>query len=413
MERHSVTAIIDKVALRKVYDSRGNPTVEADIFTKDGLAGRASCPSGASTGTHEVRSFPSGGVDEAIKNSAEKGVPRFQGFALGRQEEFDKLLKEVDGTEDFSFLGGNTATALSVAYASATAKVLRVPLWKAIGGGKYHSGTYPATVGNVLNGGVHAIGGPDIQEFIAFVKAPEVRLQVETAFAVHRAVGRRLKALFPSAALGRGDEGGWVAPLNNEQALNVLSESCKEVRDAMPHKGITIQPGLDLAASELFKDAKYHYKDKTLTPSEQVDYVARLIETYDLIYVEDPFDEEDYQSFSELTSSMKGRKDLLIVGDDIYTTSPSRVKKGIDMKASNSVLLKVNQVGTLSETLETVRLARKAGWSTVVSHRSGETPDSWLAHVAVAVGSRGLKCGVLGGERVAKLNELVRIAEGA
>jgi enolase len=401
------------VAVRKVYDSRGNPTVEVDIATKEGLVGRASSPSGASTGTHEVRSFPPGGVDEAIKNCHDSCIPRIKGFAFGRQEFFDKLLKEIDGTADFSFLGGNTTTALSVAYASTTARVLGVPLWKAIAGGRHSVESYPATVGNVLNGGVHAIGGPDIQEFIAFVKAPDVRLQVETAFAVHRAVGRRLRKLFPSAALGRGDEGGWVAPLTNEQALAVLSESCTEVRDTMSKAGITIRPGLDMAASEFFKDGKYHYKDRTLNPSEQVDYVAKLVDKYDLIYLEDPFDEEDFRGFTDLTLRMKGRKDLLIVGDDIYTTSPARVKKGIEVAASNSVLLKVNQIGTISETMETALLARKAGWSTVVSHRSGETPDSWLAHVAVAVGSAGLKCGVLGGERVAKLNELVRIAEGA
>jgi enolase len=413
MERSGAAATIDKVNLRKIYDSRGNPTVEADIVTKDGICGRASSPSGASTGSHEVRSFPSGGVDQAIKNCQLKAISQIQGFSLGRQELFDKLLKDVDGTDDFSFLGGNTTTALSVAYASATAKVEGVPLWKAIAGVRHKVATYPATVGNVMNGGVHAIGGPDIQEFIAFVKAPDVRLQVETAVAVHRAVGRRLKALFPTAALGRGDEGGWVAPLTNEQALKVLSESCTEVRDAMPRKGVTVGPGLDMAASEFFKDGAYHYKDKTLKPSEQVDYVAHLVDEYDLIYLEDPFDEEDFRGFAELTSSMKGRKDLIIVGDDIYTTSPVRVKRGIEIGASNSVLIKVNQIGTISETLETVQLAKKAGWSTITSHRSGETPDSWLSHVSVAIGSAGLKCGVLGGERVAKLNELVRIAEGA
>jgi len=402
---------IERIELRKIYDSRGNPTVEAEITLEGGYGGRASSPSGASTGATEVRSFPSGGVDEAIRRTAERLAPRLRGFETGRQGEFDHRLKEADGTDDFSFLGGNVATALSLAYAAATAKARGVPLWAAIAGDAWKSPRVPGLVGNVMNGGVHAVGGPAIQEFIAFVEAPTAREEVEAAIAVHREVGRKLRKLFPTAALGRGDEGGWVAPLEDEKALEVLAEACQDVAAPLKGSGVTIRPGLDLAASELFKEGKYHYKGRALSVGEQVDFVSHLIERFGLAYVEDPFDEADFASFAALTQRFP--KGPLIVGDDLYTTNPARVRRGIEERASNAVLLKVNQVGTLTDTLTTAELAGKAGWSTVVSHRSGETPDAWLSHVAYAIAARGLKCGVLGGERIAKLNELVRIAGDA
>lgn len=405
---------VNKIELRKVYDSRGNPTVEVIVHAGASLKGMASCPSGASTGSHEVVAFPGGSVDRGIEFAVSKVLGALSGLPFGKQEDFDRLLRERDGTKNFSSLGGNVATALSIAYARASSLVAGIELHEYVGRLRGRPETpFPAIVGNVLNGGVHAVGGPNIQEFIAFVEAREFRTEVEAAVAVHREVGRRLRERFPSAALGRGDEGGWVAPTGDEEALEILSESCHVVRESGKYPGASIRPGLDLAASELYRDGRYHYRDRSLSPAEQVAFVGQLIDRFDLAYVEDPFEEEDFDSFGSLTRSLSPGRKTHLVGDDLYTTSPERLRQGLRMKSSNSVLLKVNQVGTLSETLECVRLADQGGWSTITSHRSGETTDHWLAHLARGFGSAGIKCGVLGGERIAKLNELLRIAGSA
>ncbi len=401
---------IRDIHLRKIYDSRGNPTVEAEIRIENGTMGRAASPSGASTGRHEVRAFPEGGVDAAIAHFLERGRPRLLGSPVDDQAAFDGHLKELDGTPDLSYFGGNTCTALSVALSRALAASRGVPLWKAIPQSAGHPSRPPALVGNVMNGGVHAVGGPDIQEYIAYVEAPTARAEVEAVVAVHRAVGRRLRTRFPKAALGRGDEGGWVAPLGNVEALEILGESCAEVRDERRSQGVSVRPGLDLAASEFYQDGRYRYKDQTLDPQGQLGFVLHLVDRYGLAYVEDPFDQDDMDHFAALTAQLSPG-DALVVGDDLYTTNPRRVEEGIPRRATNAVLIKVNQVGTLTDTLETVSRTRAAGWKTVTSHRSGEVPDAWLPHLAIAFGSRGLKCGVLGGERIAKLNELVRVAE--
>jgi len=267
------------------------------------------------------------------------------------------------------------------------------------------SGTaYPAIVGNCLNGGRHAIGGPEIQEYHAISEGPPADA-IRAALEVHHQIGERLKRKFPGAALGRGDEGGWVAPLGNVEAVELLAEACAEVRDRLH---VSVHPGLDLAASEFYKEGRYVYREQSLDRDGQVAFVASLVDRFGLRYLEDPIQEGDYEGFAAMTRAVGAR--TLVVGDDIYTTSADRVEEGIRRKASNAVLIKVNQVGTLTDTLATVDVARAAGWQTVTSHRSGETPDGWLAHLAVAFGSAGLKCGLLGGERVAKLNELLRLA---
>ncbi|MGC2288722.1 MAG: enolase C-terminal domain-like protein, partial [Thermoplasmata archaeon] len=305
----------------------------------------------------------------------------------------------------FSRIGGNTATAISVASALALAGERRSPLWQLLLRPGLDGKSYPAIVGNCLNGGRHAIGGPEIQEYHAIAEAPKPSDAIRAALEVHHAVGARLKAQFPHAALGRGDEGGWVAPLGNVEALELLTEACTEVRDRLR---TAVYPGLDLAASEFYRDGRYVYRERSLDPDGQVAFVASLADQYGLRYVEDPIQEADFDGFTAVTKAV-GRR-ALVVGDDIYTTAEPRVAEGIRRHASNAVLIKVNQVGTLTDTLATVDLARRSGWKTVTSHRSGETPDGWLAHLAVAFGSAGLKCGLLGGERVAKLNELLRLA---
>ncbi|HLY76310.1 MAG TPA: enolase C-terminal domain-like protein [Thermoplasmata archaeon] len=396
---------IARASLRWIYDSRGRPTVEAAITTEQGGVGTAGAPSGESTGATEVQAFPSGGVSEALRRFDDELRARLIGLPVEDQALVDRTLHEVDGTANFSRLGGNTATAISVAGAIASAAERRQPLWQTLLRPGLDGKAYPAIVGNCLNGGRHAIGGPEIQEYHAVAEAPKPADAIRAALEVHRAVGTRLKAKFPHAALGRGDEGGWVAPLGNVEAVELLADACTEVRDRLQ---TAVYPGLDLAASEFYRDGHYVYREQTLDVEGQVAFVAGLVDTYGLRYLEDPIQEADFDGFAAMTKAV-GRR-ALVVGDDLYTTAAARVEEGIRRHASNAVLIKVNQVGTLSDTLATVDLARRSGWKTVTSHRSGETPDGWLAQLAVAFGSAGLKCGLLGGERVAKLNELLRLA---
>jgi enolase len=396
---------ISHASLRLIYDSRGRPTVEARVLTERGAVGSAGAPSGESTGATEVQAFPAGGVPEAIQRFERELLPRLLTLSIDDQSVVDALLHEVDGTANFSRIGGNTATAVSVACAIARAGERQVPLWQSLLRPGLDGKSYPAIVGNCLNGGRHAIGGPEIQEYHAFAEAPRPSDSIRAALEVHHAVGKRLKARFPNAALGRGDEGGWVAPLGNVEALELLTDACTEVRDRLH---IAVYPGLDMAASEFYRDGRYVYREQSLDTEGQVAFVASLVDRFDLRYLEDPIQEADFDGFTAMTNAV-GRR-ALVVGDDIYTTSRPRVAEGIRRHASNAVLIKVNQVGTLTDTIATVDLARESGWKTITSHRSGETPDGWLAHLAVAFGSAGLKCGLLGGERVAKLNELLRLA---
>ncbi len=396
---------IARASLRLIYDSRGRPTVEARLETEKGALGTAGAPSGESTGATEVQAFPSGGVPEALERFDSALRPRLLDLSVNDLSTVDGMLHEVDGTPNFSRIGGNTATAVSVACAIAMAAEQGRPLWQFLLRPGLDGKSYPAIVGNCLNGGRHAIGGPEIQEYHAVAEAPKPSDSIRAALEVHHLVGKRLKAKFPHAALGRGDEGGWVAPLGNVEAVGLLTDACTEVRDRLH---TAVYPGLDLAASEFYRDGRYVYREQTVDPDGQVAFVAGLVDEYGLRYLEDPIQEADFDGFAALTQAV-GRR-ALVVGDDIYTTAASRVSEGIRRHASNAVLIKVNQVGTLTDTLATVDLARRSGWKTVTSHRSGETPDAWLAHLAVAFGSAGLKCGLLGGERVAKLNELLRLA---
>ena len=396
---------ISQASLRLIYDSRGRPTVEARIVTELGAVATAGAPSGESTGATEVRAFPAGGVPEALQHFERDLRPRLLTLSVDDQGAVDRMLHEVDGTPNFSRIGGNTATAVSVAAAIARATESRTALWRTLLRPGLDGGSYPAIVGNCLNGGRHAIGGPEIQEYHAIAEATEPADAVRAALEVHHLLGKRLKTKFPNYALGRGDEGGWVAPLGNVEALELLADACTEVRDRLHSP---VYPGLDLAASEFYRDGRYAYRERSLDRDGQVAFVAGLVDKYGLRYVEDPIQEADYDGFAALTKAVGHR--TLVVGDDLYTTQESRVAEGVRRHASNAVLIKVNQVGTLTDTLATVDLARRSGWKTITSHRSGETPDAWLTHLAIAFGSAGLKCGLLGGERVAKLNELLRLA---
>jgi enolase len=399
---------IRAVRVDSLYDSRGRLSVEATVTLESGAHARAGAPSGASTGTHEVRAFPDGGVPAAIEAARTRLAPALVGIDAADQSAVDRALHDVDGTPNFARIGGNTATAISVAAAWAHAEEEHVPLWRAIARPGVAEPKFPAIVGNVMNGGVHAIGGPEFQEFIAYAESPDPRKSVAAAIRVHGLLGEALHARLPTIALGRGDEGGWVAPLANEPALDLLRDACARVREETK---VDVHPGLDLAASEFFRDGRYRYRDRVRTTDEQVAFVSELVDRYGIRYLEDPLDQEAFDGFAALTRAV-GTKSL-VVGDDLYTTDVHRLEKGIERRSSNAVLIKVNQVGTLTDAFATVDRARATGLSTVTSHRSGEVPEGWLAHVAVATGAQALKCGVIGGERVAKLNELLRIRAAA
>ena len=393
--------IIKDINLRKIIDSRGNPTVEADIVTNEGF-GRAAAPAGASTGTFEAQAWPKNNVDLGISNAKENVIPSLIGIASNDQETFDETIKDKDGTKNLQNVGGNIAVALSLACAKAAADSKNIPLFEHVSKTKSYS--IPAPMSNVLGGGAHAIGGTDIQEYLVTSFDNDVNTAIETNAAVHKEVAKILKEKFPNIALGKGDEGAWVAPLENVEALELVT---KAVDNVQKETGVEVRTGLDVAASEFYKNGNYVYKEQTLTPEEQVDFMLGLIEEYDLHSVEDPLDQNDFESWASLTD----QTDSLIIGDDLYVTNSERLKEGIEKKSTNSILIKPKQIGTLTDTIKAVEMAKGAEMATVISHRSGETTDTSIAHLGVAFESHAIKTGIMGGERIAKLNELVRISE--
>lgn len=392
---------IESLRIRKILDSRGNATVEVDVRAGD-VVGRAAAPSGASTGTHEVAAWPKGGVDEGVALFRKEIAAKLQGAEASDQEAVDGTLHAIDGTPDFSRIGGNVATATSLAVAKASAAAARRPLFAYLGDNR----TFPFPLGNVIGGGRHAIGGTDIQEFSSLAQSPSPAKSVFANAQVHKTVAGILTKKLPDHAIGKGDEGAWVAKLSNEEALGVLVDACRQVSK---DSGVPCAPALDLAASEFYRQGKYVYRDRTLPPDRQVEYVAGLVESYGLALVEDPLDQEDFDGYARLTEFVGAS--CVIVGDDLFATNPERLKRGIAAGAANAILIKPNQIGTLTDTARTVALAHDAGYRTVMSHRSGETTDETIAHLAVAFGSFAIKAGAVGGERIAKLNELVRIEE--
>ncbi|RLF67672.1 MAG: enolase [Thermoplasmata archaeon] len=264
----------------------------------------------------------------------------------------------------------------------------------------------PNRRGNVLGGGKHAIGGTDIQEFLTVPQGETFIDSVFAGAAVHKHVASIIGKRYPDVALGKGDEGAWVAKVSNDEAMEIVTTACNEVSDEV---GFPVQAAIDVAASSFFKDGKYHYADRTLDREGQVAYMAELYDKYDLFSIEDPFDEEDYRGLADLTEQIGDG--CLIIGDDIFVTNDERLEKGIEMGSANAILIKPNQIGTLTRTIDTVRLAQEAGYQNVISHRSGETTDPAIAHLGIAFGSICIKTGAVSGERIAKLNELIRIEE--
>ncbi len=393
---------IEDVKVRKVLDSRGNYTVEADIFVPGGF-GRTSAPAGASTGETEVIAFSSKGIDSSIKffeNSVKKSI---LGFNAMNQKELDQLLKDLDGTPNFANLGGNLSTAISISAAKAVSNTLGIDLYRYVGG---MSGSIPRPIGNVIGGGKHARNGTAIQEFLVSAQGKTFMESAYTNVLVHRRIGDILSDKFRDISIGVGDERAWSVNISDAEAIDILNEA---VKDISGEKHVKIYTGVDFAADSLYENGKYNYKSHMRSRDEQIDFAVSLSKDDNVYFIEDPMYDTDFEGFAEITRRIGNS--ALIVGDDLYTTNPERIRKGIEMKATNAVLIKVNQIGTLTDAKEAAFMTNKAGLTNVVSHRSGETTDDFAAHLAVAFSSRFIKTGVIGGERVAKLNEVSRIEE--
>ena len=403
-----MSTIIEEIKARQILNSRGNPTIEVDVFTIDGF-GRASAPSGASTGKAEALPFPEGGVKEAIRKVEETIAPEIIGLYADDQEEIDAILHEIDGTENFRNIGGNTAYAVSLAVADAAADSYGLSLYQYLGGSMNSCLPYP--LGNVIGGGKHAFGkSTDIQEFLVLpLGAESFSAAAEANAMVHRKLKSILGKMDASFTGGKGDEGAWAPNISNDEALEAISTACQKTTEEL---GFECRVGIDVAASSLWSPEKesyvYERDGVERDPEEQIEYILGLIEKYNLVYVEDPLHEDDFEGFKELTSRSHG---CLICGDDLFVTNVNRLQKGVSINAGNAIIIKMNQVGTLTDTWKATRLAQENGYVPVVSHRSGETEASHIAHLAVALNAPIIKTGVVGGERIAKLNELIRIED--
>lgn len=402
-----MSSAIENMDIRKILDSRGNATVEIDVTTETGF-GRAAAPSGASTGALEVVAFPEEGIDSIIKTFQERVKTELVGINAEETFLIDDILKEIDGTDNLSSLGGNVTVAISLATAKAAASSYDMPLYMFLGGNLKNEIPYP--LGNMINGGAHAgKNAPDIQEFLVVpVGAQNITEAVFANSSVHKKIGELIKVKDAQFTGGKGDEGGWAPNLSNYEALEIQSKACEEISD---ETGIKVRPSLDLAPSELWDGSKYVYGREGVNrdTSEQIDFVEEIIDTYKMFFVEDPLREEDFEGFSQLTKRVGNR--CIICGDDIFVTNSGILSKGIERGAANAIIIKPNQIGTLSDTYKTVKLAKDNNYTPVVSHRSGETTDETIAHLAVAFGAPLIKTGAIGGERIAKLNELIRIQE--
>ncbi|MGM0602953.1 MAG: phosphopyruvate hydratase [Bacillota bacterium] len=407
------TTILDVYA-REILDSRGNPTVEVDVVLEDGIMGRAAVPSGASTGAHEAVELRDGGerylgkgVEDAVENVNSIIAPELVGYDARDQIEIDNLMKELDGTENKGKLGANAILGVSMAVAKAAAAATGTFLFNYIGGMNAH--TLPVPMMNILNGGEHADNNVDLQEFMIM---PVGALSFREALKMGAEVYHNLKKVLQEKGLGTGvgDEGGFAPDLeSNEAALEVIVQAIEKA-GYTPGEDFLI--ALDPAASEFYQDGKYVLAGEGVekTSEEMIDFYADLIDRYPIISIEDGLAEDDWDGFSKMTERLGDR--LQIVGDDLYVTNTERLSRGIKEKASNSILIKVNQIGTLTETLETIEMATKAGFTSVVSHRSGETEDVTIADLVVAMNTGQIKTGAPArSERVAKYNQLMRIEE--
>ncbi len=403
-----MSTVIEDIIARKVFNSRGDETIEIDVITASGF-GRATAPAGKSRGKTEVAYYPQGGVDQAVKKVEELIATELVGLNADFQEEMDRTLHEIDGSKDFKVIGGNTAFAISLASAEAAANSYGLLLFQYLGGHFTHELPYP--LGNTISGGQHTHGkSPDLQEFLVLPHGAEAFFEAASAnVQVHRRAGEILKKKDKLFSTGKSDEGAWTANIGNTDALDVLTRACDEVGSDL---GFEIGLGLDVAASSLWNEREktyiYEREKKKRDTGEQLEFVLDLIRKYHLVYVEDAFHEEDFASFAEL---VKKSKNCMICGDDLFTTNNERLSRGVKIHAANAVIIKVNQIGTITDAWETIETALRNGYAPVMSHRSGDTCDWHIAHLAVAFRCPVIKTGIVEGARIAKINELIRIEE--
>ena len=405
---------IEEIWAREILDSRGNPTVEVEVTLEDGTRARAAVPSGASTGTHEALELRDGGkrylgkgVRQAVRNVNEIIAPEIVGMDPLQQGEIDQVLIELDGTENKSRLGANAILGVSLGVAKAAAAYLKLPFFRYIAG--IRTGRMPIPLMNVLNGGVHADNNLSIQEFmIVPIGGDSFAERLRYGAEVFHTLKKILKSEGHSVAVG--DEGGFAPNLpDDETAIRYL---VRAIEEAGYRPGEDLAIALDAAATEFFDGDKGTYRlgDRELTADELIEVYVEWVEKYPIISLEDGLAEEDWEGWVKLTQRLGNRVQL--VGDDIFVTNPGRLKKGIELGVANSILIKLNQIGTVTETLETMEMAHFAGYTAIISHHSGETEDTSIAHFAVGTGCGQIKTGSLSrSERVAKYNELLRIEE--
>ena len=408
-------AMITEVYAREILDSRGNPTVEVEVILEDGAVGRAAVPSGASTGVHEAVELRDGdkerylgkGVTKAVDNVNDIIAEALIGLEATRQTEIDELLVRLDGTPNKGRLGANAILGVSMAVARAAASSVGLPLYLYLGG--VAAKELPVPMMNILNGGEHADNNVDIQEFMIM---PVGAKSFSEALRMNAEIYHNLKALLKEKGLSTalGDEGGFAPNLNNNaEAIEVILEAVVKA-GYKPEKDIVI--ALDVASSEMYKDGKYHLEGEGVvkTSEEMVDYLADLCEKYPIISIEDGLAEDDWAGWKLLTKKI-GKK-VQLVGDDLFVTNEERLVQGINKGVANAILIKVNQIGTLTETFNAIETAKRAGYTCIISHRSGETEDTTLADIAVAVNAGQIKTGAPARtDRVAKYNQLLRIEE--
>jgi enolase len=409
-----MTTIIDVYA-REVLDSRGNPTVEVEVHLESGAKGRAIVPSGASTGAHEAVELRDGdksrylgkGVQKAVSNVNDIIAPEVIGLDALNQVAIDNRLIELDGTPNKGKLGANAILAVSMAVARAAADALNIPLYSYLGG--FNAKTLPVPMMNILNGGAHADNNVDVQEFMVL---PVGMATFQEALRAGAEVFHHLKAVLKEKGLNTavGDEGGFAPNLeSNEEAIKTIIAA---IERAGYKPGVDMFLGMDVASTEFFKDGKYHLEGegKSFTPAEFVDLLASWVEKYPIITIEDGCSEDDWEGWKLLTDRLGGKVQL--VGDDLFVTNTKRLAEGIEKGIANSILIKVNQIGTLTETFDAIEMAKRAGYTAVISHRSGESEDSTIADIAVATNAGQIKTGAPSRtDRVAKYNQLLRIED--
>ena len=409
-------SVIEQIQARQILDSRGNPTVEVDVITEDGCVGRAAVPSGASTGEHEALELRDGdkthylgkGVLKAVENVNNKIAPEVEGLSVLDQVRIDQTMIALDGTETKQTLGANAILGVSMACARAAADYVGLPLYQYLGGTNAH--LLPVPMMNILNGGAHADNNVDIQEFMIMpFNAPSfseaLRMGVETFHSLKKV----LKGMGLNTAVG--DEGGFAPNLKSDE--DALSTILKAIEQAGYKPGEDILLALDVAASGMFADGKYTFKKSgggSKTSKEMVKLYAEWIKRYPIYSIEDGLAEDDWDGWALLTKELGAKVQL--VGDDLFVTNPKRLQRGIDSNTCNSILIKLNQIGTVTETLQTIELAKTNGYTNVISHRSGETEDAFIADLAVATNAGQIKTGSASRtDRIAKYNELLRIEE--